>query len=100
MIVPPADPNVDVRLHVDRPRGRLFVDLVNRGWDAASDTLPAAGPQQVTIVLPEWLRDAPLVFRTAAGRGTVTGTLADGGQAVVLTAGDLQDILTVIVELP
>lgn len=93
---PPQDAHVTVRLHVDMLRGRLFVDLVDRNWSAASDTLVAAGPQSVTVALPTWLRDASLSVRTAADRGVASIT-ASGDSATIQVDG-IDDIVTVIVE--
>lgn len=96
----PAGPEVQVRLHVDPARGRLYVDLVNRHWDPGTDQLLGAGPQALTVSLPPWLRDLPqgLSVRTAAQRGTATGVVTAAGDAVEIAVGGVDDIVTVVVE--
>ncbi|MBW2523533.1 MAG: hypothetical protein JRI23_05135 [Deltaproteobacteria bacterium] len=96
----PAGPEVLVRLHEDRWRGRLFVDLVSRAYDPSSDQLAAAGPQQVTVALPTWLHGLSLDVRTAASRGTATAEVAPEGDEMTIAVDAVADIVTVIVEAP
>jgi len=93
---PPQDANVDVRLHVDMARGRLFIDLVNRNWSQGSDSLTAVGPQSLTVALPAWLSGQSLTARTAAARGTAVLAVLDGAVEVDVSA--VEDVVTVVVE--
>ncbi|MBI5511564.1 MAG: hypothetical protein HY903_22640 [Deltaproteobacteria bacterium] len=96
IVTMPSDPTIAVRVHVDPPRGRLFLDLVNRDFRPASDTLVAKASVVVRIRRPRWLPGAGLTWRTAANRGTATVTDASGD--LVVSVSPLTDIVTVIVE--
>lgn len=94
----PAASNVLVRLHTDRPRGRLFIDLVNRNWSAATQKLTALGAQSLRVALPSWLRGLAVTARTAAKRGQATASVTAQGDAVAVTVDSVEDIVTIIVE--
>ena len=98
VVSPPTGTNVTARVHVDVPRGRTFIDFVNRNYDAAGDQLPTAAVSRTTIKLPAWMQGTPLLIRTAANRGSATVSI-DDDQATV-TVEDLDDIVTVILETP
>ncbi len=98
VVTPPTGTNVTARVHVDVPRGRTFIDFVNRNYDAASDQLPIATGSKATIRLPAWAQGTSLLTRTAANRGHTTVSI-NGDQATV-TVSDLNDIITVILETP
>lgn len=98
LVAPPAT-HALVRLHTDAARGRLFVDLVNRDWDATSGTLKPVGAQPLTVQLPTWLQGVPLAVRTAAQRGKVVSKPgADPLTSLALSVGGLKDIVTVVIE--
>lgn len=91
---------MQVRLHVDPIRGRLYVDLVNRNWAPGAGQLIAAGPQELTVSLPSWLQGISFNMRTAGSRGVATGVVTSEGDAVQITVDAVEDLVTVILESP
>ena len=96
VLEPPGSETVGVRLHVDMLRGRLYVDLFNRGWNPQTDALEPPGVQRVTVLLPAWLRGVPLEVVTVGGRGRATAT--EQGDGIELEVDGLHDLVTVVVE--
>ncbi len=91
------DSTVMVRLHHDLARGRGFIDVVNRAWDRATDSLPPVGPVEVVVRRPQWMRGARISSHTAAGRGHAT--VVEDGDLLRVTVDSVADIVTVVVQL-